>query len=163
MRISEKWTYAADADQVWAMTTDQTFQDKKCADAGSLSSSASVTEAGETTEIRNEREMLTEGIPDVLKKLIGQTVRVTETQTWSAPDEGGVRTADVDVLIKGQPITMRGKIVMRPEGEATTLTLEANLKAGIPLIGGKLEKAAAPSILDAIHSEQRTGTAYLTT
>lgn len=161
MKISEKWTYPADIDRVWAMTTDQAFQEQKCADSGAVSSSSSITASGDSTVIVNERDMPADDLPDVLKKLIGSTIHVTETQTWAPADGGGVRAAQLDVVLKGQPITMHGTVVARPEGEATTVALEADLKAAIPLLGGKLEKAAAPAILDGIRREQQTGNEYL--
>ena len=45
--------------------------------------------------------------------------------------------------------------------EIAQITIDGDLKASIPLFGGKVEKAAAPAVVDAIRSEQRTGNAWL--
>ena len=44
-------------------------------------------------------------VPDFMKKIVGETVDVVQTEDWGAPDADGQRTADVVVQIKGQPPT----------------------------------------------------------
>ena len=42
------------------------------------------------------------------------------------------------------------------------MTINGDLKASIPLLGGRVEKAAAPAVVHAIHGEERTGRRWLT-
>jgi hypothetical protein len=41
------------------------------------------------------------------------------------------------------------------------MRVDGKLKASIPLLGGKVEKSAAPAVIDGIHQEGRTGRAWL--
>ena len=59
------------------------------------------------------------------------------------------------------PISMNGTMKLAPSAVGTRIDIDGDLKATIPLIGGKIEKAAAPSIIKAMDKEQQTGTAWL--
>ena len=43
----------------------------------------------------------------------------------------------------------------------TRVTVEGDLKARVPFIGGKVEEAAAPSVLSGIRKERQVGLAWL--
>lgn len=161
MKISESWTYPAATDRVWAMVSDKAFQDAKCVDAGATAHETSVTPQGEGAVIVASRDMPTDGVPEQLRSLIGKTITVVETQTWSGPAADGSRTATLEVVMKGQPIGMKGTASMKPAGEGTEVTIEGDLKAKIPLIGGRIEKAAAPVVIDSVRAEAGVGRTFL--
>ena len=50
---------------------------------------------------------------------------------------------------------------MRPEGSGTREIVALEVKAKIPLIGGKIEKAASPPIEEAIDIEAQTAKEWL--
>jgi hypothetical protein len=56
---------------------------------------------------------------------------------------------------------MTGTLRMAPGGSGTRIDVDGDLKAKIPLLGGKVEKAAEQPILSAIDKEQEVGTAWL--
>ena len=41
------------------------------------------------------------------------------------------------------------------------MAIDGDLKASIPLVGGRLEKAAAPAVIGAIHRRGRTARRWL--
>ena len=51
---------------------------------------------------------------------------------------------------------MNGSALAGPGGAGSVETIDADLKASLPLIGGKIEKAAAPPIEEAIDIEAAT-------
>ncbi|KNX37708.1 DUF2505 domain-containing protein [Luteipulveratus halotolerans] len=161
MKISVDWTYTAAPDEVWAMTSSTEFQDRKCADAGAQSYDSSVTADGDRTVIVTTREMATEGVPDALRSLAGRTVTITETQTWGPAAADGSREAEVRVEAKGQPVSMNGKVRMAPAADSTAVSLTGDLKARVPLVGGRIEKAVAPVIEAAARSEAEVGEEWL--
>jgi hypothetical protein len=60
---------------------------------------------------------------------------------------------------------MRGTLALRPDGpdgENAVARLQADLKASIPLIGGRIEKACAQAVLAAVQVEERTAGEWLT-
>lgn len=161
MRISESWSYAADPERVWAMTTDQAFQDRKCEATGATSYESTVTLQGGGATIVAHRQMPTSYLPDQLKPFAGTSLVVVETQTWGAAAADGSREGTVEVSIKGAPVALSGTATMQPNGSSTMLAINGELKASIPLVGGRIEKAAAPAVISAIGIESEVGAVYL--
>ena len=56
---------------------------------------------------------------------------------------------------------MRGTVHLEPVQQGTNLNISGDLKAHIPLIGGRIEKAAAPAFIKALRSEHETGRRWL--
>ena len=50
---------------------------------------------------------------------------------------------------------------MTPDGESTTMQVQGELTARIPLFGRKVESAAAPGISSGVRIEAETGAKYL--
>ena len=161
MKISTTFDYAATPQQVFAMLADTEFQNRKCIATGALSHSVSVSPQGDRTLIVNHRDMPTDSFPDFVKSMVGATLAVTETQDWGPPGPDGGRQGTITVDLGGAPLDLVGVLSLAPAGEGSLESIDANLKAKIPLIGGKIEKAAAPAIESAIRVERETGQAWL--
>ena len=161
MRIIETITYAAAPDAVYAMVTDPGFQEQKCIDAGATEHESAVSRAGDGMRVVTTRDLPSDGLPDFAKSLIGSTLSVTETYEWGAAQDGGVRSGTLTVEVRGAPVALRSTVRLAPSGAGTTISIDGDLKASIPLLGGKVEKAAAPAVVHAIKHEQETGTRWL--
>ena len=161
MRITETIAYAARPDRVFDMVTDEDFQDRKCLATGASEHRVSIREAGDRTVVTSERTMPTDNLDLPSFANVGPALHVVEVQDWGSADEDGSREADLSVELKGLPLSFRGTISLVPTGEGSTETIVGELKANIPLFGGKAEKAAAPGILAGIKVEHETGVAWL--
>ena len=161
MKIARTIEYAATPEEVFAVLADTSFQEAKCAATAAISHQASVEAAGDQTVIRTERVLPADGLPDFAKSMVGNTLKVVETQTWSSAGPDGSRTGTVEMSVPGAPITLRGKLSLAPGGTGTVEKLDADLKASIPLVGGKIEKAAAGPIEEAITIEGTTAQEWL--
>ncbi|MFD1053060.1 DUF2505 domain-containing protein [Terrabacter terrigena] len=162
MRITETITYAAPPETVYEMVTDQAFQERKCVEAGAQRHEAAVSAAGDGARVVTKRDLPADDLPDFAKSIVGPTLSVTETYEWAGASGDGGRAGTLTVEVAGAPVAMRSKIRLAPAGGGgSEITIDGDLKASIPLFGGKVEKAAAPAVIDAIRSEQRTGTAWL--
>ena len=161
MKISATFDYAATPHDVFAMLIDEDFQARKCVATGALSHSVSVSAQGDRTVIVSNRELPTDGFPDFVKSLVGATLAVTETQDWGPAGPDGGRQGRLTVDIAGAPIDLAGTLSLAPAGQGSEESVDGELKARIPLIGGKIEKAAAPAIESAIRAERETGQAWL--
>ena len=73
----------------------------------------------------------------------------------------GRRNGTVVVEIKGAPVRLTGSLRWRPKAAARAERVDGDLKASIPLVGGKVEKAAEPAIRAAITKEQEIGIEWL--
>ena len=65
------------------------------------------------------------------------------------------------VEISGVPVRLSGELSLRPFGDGTVYEVQGDLKASVPLIGGRIEKAAESAIRAAIRVEERTGRDWL--
>jgi Protein of unknown function (DUF2505) len=161
MKIHATIDYAATPQEVFAMLADEDFQVRKCTANGARGHAVSIGSQGERTTIVSTRDLPTDNLPSYVRSIVGDTLTVTETQDWGPPAADGTRSGRLTVDIAGAPIDLAGTLSLAPGGQGSLETVEGDLKARIPLIGDKLEKAAAPAIQSAIRVESETGKAWL--
>jgi hypothetical protein len=163
MKISASLDYAATPHEVFAMLSDEIFQIRKCIATGALSHSVSISAKGERTVIVSSRDLPTADFPSFVQSLVGATLAITETQDWGPADAKGARQGRITVDIAGAPIDLDGTLSLAPNGHGSVQIVQGDLRARIPLIGGKIEQAAAPAIESAINVEREIGQAWLAT
>lgn len=156
MKIELSWSLTSTPDEVYQDATNPQYQDDKCKAAGAISYSSAVTENGVGHTSTVQRLMPSGEVPELVKRVVGDKVDVVETITWGPRQADGSRKGDLTVDMKGQPISMKGFTFIKPNGDGTTVGIDADLKAKIPVIGGKIEKMGAPEIIKAIKAEEST-------
>ena len=161
MKISTTIDYAATPEAVFAMLADEDFQGRKCTATGARRHSVSISENGDHTVIVSTRDLPTDGFPDFVKNMVGDTLVVTETQDWGPPGTEGSRQGSLNVEIAGAPVELAGTLSLAPGGQGTVETVEGDLKARVRLLGSMVENAAAPAIRSAIRVESETGQNWL--
>jgi hypothetical protein len=162
VRIDGRFEYPdADLDAVFAMLTDPEFQRERCAATGALESTVDITGDPSAPAVVCRRRMATKGLPDFARRIVGASIEVTDEVRWLASSGDHNRTADVRLSFAGQPTKMAGALYLHADDAGTHGELAAELKAGIPLVGGRIEKATAPLILMAMASEQTLGRQWL--
>lgn len=162
MKIRRVMEHDIDCRKVYEMSHSLEFQDRKCADAGALTWNVKVTVDGDTAVVRIKRKLPTVGFPALLRKVVPSGVTSTETIAWSAAAADESRTATLHVDFHGAPARMSGTITVEPDGNGgSCIVVDAEFKTMIPIIGGKIEKLAAPIILGVIEAEEQTGRAWV--
>lgn len=161
MKISETVSYSASPETVYAMLTDVAFQERKCADAGALRQEVAVHDGDAGARVVTRRDLPTDSLPDFAKRVVGTTLTIVETYDWGPRATDGARDATLVVEASGAPVALRGTVSLRPGGSGSTLSVSGDLKAAIPLFGGKVEQAAAPAFVAGLRAEGRTGAAWL--
>ncbi len=154
MRLTRRERLDATPEEVYGVLTDPAFQQAKCAattDGGAHS--VDVTEHAVGHRVQTWRELPADGLPDVARPFVGDTLTVVEVYTWGPPGADASREAEVDLHVKGAPIVLRGTLRLEPDGAGSAQVLEADLRATVPFVGGKIEKAAAQPIGAAIDIE----------
>ena len=162
MKINETFSYeGATVESVYAIITDQAFRTEACAEQGASDYSVTVEPnegGGDTVTVIRTTPA---DMPDFIKKLTGDTVKVKQTEEWAGPDSGGHRNANVKVSIIGQPAEMKGTAVIMNAGDNASFTLDGEVKVSIPFIGKKIEPEVAKAILGSLRSEVALGTKKL--
>lgn len=157
MRITETVEHAADPEQVFAMICSPDYQDLKCERSGALEHEVAVeVEEGATTVV-TRRRLPSTGFPDFAKGFVGEAVDVVETQRWGQAADDGRRTAALHVEIPRTPVVLTGSVRLEPSSGGTLHTVEGDLKANVPLLGGRIERAVAPVLSSAVRLEGRVG------
>lgn len=153
MRITRSAPLPGGVEDAYAVIATQEYQQAKVA-AQAQRSTATVTEqTGGSVAVRSERHLPTEGMPGPVASMVGDTLTITEQQTWRPAGADGSRHADLELTVAGAPLTLVGTIVLAPAAGGSTLSIEADLRCSVPLFGKKIEEAARPAIEESIDHE----------
>lgn len=155
MRLHHELTYDAAPDAVLAMVTDPAYWDKVAVATGALSSVATVEQADGTTTMVIDQEQEVVGVPSFAKKFVGDSTRAITTTVWTGA------TASHTVDTPGKPTSITGTATVSAKGSGSVLSYDLEVKASVPLIGGKLEKLVLELYADGLAKEQAAGAAWL--
>ncbi|MGB8019899.1 MAG: DUF2505 domain-containing protein [Candidatus Nanopelagicales bacterium] len=160
--LTHSITYPMPIGRAWAQIADVRYQEGKLLAAGAANPVVTIrSQSDGATQIVLERDNPVVGVPAAVRKIVGDTAHVIETVNWSAPrPEDGRRTADLVTEFVGTPISMEGTFELLASGQATSLTLNAEYRSHVPLVGGKLEETAMAETVKALESEQEYSAGY---
>ena len=161
MQITETLAYPAPIEVVFEMMTDESFHSQVCQATHAMSHSASVTRQSDGATVITHREMPTDGFPEFARSMVGRSIDIVETIVYGPAGLHGTRIGEVSITMGTAPIAFKGDIRVLPADDGTEVVIEGNLKASIPFVGGKVESAAAPSVISGIHKEYGVGLAGL--
>ena len=122
--------------------TDEAFLTRRAELSGGQQVEVHVTTdaGGRTTTIVKRR--LPAEVPAYARGLVSGAIELTEEQVWEPVGEAGC-AATFEARFSA-PMSATGQIELRPDAEhGTRLSNDITLRAGIPLIGGKLEALVA--------------------
>lgn len=162
MQITAQTSYPASPEAVFAMLTDETFLHQVCEATGATSHSVDVQLAGGGATVSTRRDLPTEDVPDFAKRFVGETLTVTRVDVWGPAAADGGRHGTLTVEIAGAPVRLTGTLALAADAQGTVEQVDGDLKASVPLVGGKIEKAAEPAMRSGLRQEQQLGTAWLT-
>ncbi|HET8615598.1 MAG TPA: DUF2505 domain-containing protein [Actinomycetales bacterium] len=158
MQVNAQVFYPASPGLVFDMLTDPGFQERVCQATGALEYDVQIEQAAGEATITTRRALPTDQVPDYARSFIGSTLEVLRVDHWDAPDTDGNRDGTVTLEIKGAPIRLNGSLALRVDNTGGTKQLIAgDLRASIPLLGGKMERAAEPALMSAIRKEEEVG------
>jgi hypothetical protein len=168
VRIRAEISYDVPPAEVFAMLVDPAFQERKLAATGSLTWSVTVR-PGEadppdpdgTARVSSRRTLPTDRIPELFRAAVGSELTLVQTEEWARPGPDGARTGQLHIEVPGLPLTLTGALSLSPDGDGTRYLVDGELKAKVPLIGGKIEKAAEPAVRAAIDAEEQVGRDWL--
>ena len=154
MDISSHLDFAAPPDEVYAMMTDQRYLEEVCVASDSIS--YHISAAGSTTQTSR-----TLPAPESAARFTGPQLTVNDEIVWGDPSSDGSRSGTVTMTVLGQPVTFKGGIRLSPGGRGSVVDVRGDLKVAIPLLGRKLEEAAAPAVMAGYRTQQEVGDRWL--
>ena len=85
-------------------------------------------------------------LPGFAKKLIPASTTVVQTYLWEPSRGDGSRKGSWSAEVKGAPVSMGGSTEVRPNGTGASHIFTGEVKASVPLVGGKLESFALDNL-----------------
>ena len=157
MKFRHELSYDASPAEVFEMLADPAFRNKVGEALDVVSADITLDRDGDGFRLTNDQVQRTEGLPSFAMKIAGDTTRVIQTEEWSSPSGG---TLKIDAPSK--PTSMAGTIELVPDGVGTVEVVELEIKARVPLVGGKLESLMAEQVRSGMDTEREVGQAWLT-
>lgn len=134
MHFRKELLFNGTPEEVYAVLADEKFRHAVARRAGS-------TEVEITTEQTEEGLVSTvcsrqpaPDLPGPMASLLGSELRVDQQEIWVSHDH-----AKLEVTVHGKPGHIKGTVRLEPRGDQTAQIIDAEVKARIPLIGGKVE------------------------
>ncbi len=109
MRLTTREELNGTVDQVHALLTDPAFQEAKC--AATTDNGIYTVDVGGGVDghrVRTERQLPSDGLPDMARSFVGDHLTVIEVLDWGGPGPDGSRASLVDIHIKGAPAHAQG-------------------------------------------------------
>ncbi|MBV1779223.1 DUF2505 domain-containing protein [Paeniglutamicibacter sp. ABSL32-1] len=107
------------------------------------------------------RTLPTDRAPEIARKFVGQSVEVTQVESWSSPAADGSREATLKVTVGSLPVSVSGTESLRATDAGSALGVEATVSSSIPFVGGKIASAAEPFISKALSLQAAKVSAWI--
>jgi hypothetical protein len=160
MKLSQRDEYDADPATVFAMFTDEKFLLGKYEALGYPKYEVlELVSSADGARIKTRR-FAPANVPGFAKRLFGETTEMVQTDEWAA-ESGGVRSGTWTIDVPGKPVRAKGTIRLEPRGAGSLVSIDGELKASVPLIGGKLESWAGGEAMEALGKEYAFGVEWL--
>ena len=108
------------------------------------------------------RTMGSDKLPDAVKKIVKNGVKLTQVDTYDAPAADGSRTVRTEIKAGGLPVGATATQSLKSLGEQeTSVDVSGDVQANIPLVGKKIAAAAEPYIGKALTLQARQAEAWI--
>lgn len=161
MKLRETLALPLSPAQTAAMYADPRYAEVRRDTLRANAASSEVSgDPSEAFTVTTSLEMPTDKVPDVVRPFVGSSVTVTERQEWQAPAEDGSRRGTMVLEVVGTPAGMTADLQMQGDAGSTKVEIDGDLRARIPLLGAKLEKAALPYVSTVLRAEEKAAMSY---
>ena len=161
MRKTITITYPATPARTAQMLADPAYQEERVGRAGLNDASVDVAQRGQGFVSTISGTIQPSQLPSVASRLVRSAVSFTVAESWGEPKDDGSRSGGYDVTIKNAPVKVSATSTMSPAGEATTVTVDVDLKVSVPLVGKTIEEKAMSMVGRVVADEERRATAWL--
>jgi len=156
MRFSHELSYDAPPEEVYAMLADPSFRERVSLAREVVSFDVTLTPTGSGFTPVNDQTQPTAGLPSFAKKFAGETTKAIQREEWKDHSSG-----TLTIETPGKPTSMNGTITLSGSGGGTVERVDLEIKAKVPLIGGKLESLMADQVREGMDVEHQVGQAWL--
>lgn len=164
MRLDVLLRYPGDPHRVAQLLADPAVLDRLLAASDAVSHDVRVDGAADGRfVVVVERVLPTDELPDVARRFVGGSMRLRQVDTWEAPAADGSRSGTTELEVPGAPVRASATTALRPvrtgvvpgRGVHTEHSVSGTLTASVPLIGGRIERAAEEPLVRALRDQER--------
>jgi hypothetical protein len=159
-KVSNTDRYAATPDQMIEMMAKPDYLTAKYEALGDIEfkvEDQTVSDGGLNLKISR---VVSANLPDLAKKVLGESSELIQEENWSTA--GADKTANITIDSPGKPVKIHGTAEIKPVGDAECdYTVKFEIKASIPLVGGKIEKMVAAETKGNFVKEKGFNESYL--
>ncbi|GGG43308.1 hypothetical protein GCM10011374_02100 [Kocuria dechangensis] len=162
MAVTASTVVTAPVQQVVVTFTDEEFIRHVAHRAGATLESVDVD--GDVTadfKVTTVRAMSADRLPEMARKFVGSSVRLTQVDSYSTPDADGLRIVSTEIKVAALPVSGTATQTLTPQGEHTEVHVDCVVEANIPFVGKKIAAAAEPFIGKALSLQSREASAWL--
>jgi hypothetical protein len=158
--LTYEQSFAADPATVMAMLRDPEYVREKGERTGAHDITVEVTDTADGGVVITSSRSMPAEVPAYAAAFVGDTITVTEVQTWTPPSNDGSTTAIVTVAFNS-PIAYRGTITLAGGPTGSVARNSGRFKASVPFVGGKVERVAAEQTQRYLAKEVTVGAEWL--
>ncbi len=147
-RFEHRATLAAGPATVYSTLVDEAFLTARLRDIGGKGAALldhRTSDDGPTIRLRQGVDA--QRLPSAVRSILSGDLVVEREERWRG------READGRATINGVPAEIRYRTRVAANGDGTDLVVDAEVKVGIPLIGGKIEKVVAEQVTKLLAAE----------
>lgn len=158
--LSVTHQFSASPSQVYALLTDRAFLDRRLAETGGEDPSVvSLESTGDGAVVVTRQSIPASALPSMVASMIPGDPVTERTETWRPNGDG--YAADLAVVIKGAPASLKGTMALDPAGAGCSLTIDGQASVPIPLFGSKIEAVVIEQVTGLIAKENEYTAATL--
>ena len=144
MKFEERHSFDKPAATVMKMYSDRAFFDRKYKLIGALECELMDHQKSDAIAMVKYRLVMKSDapLPEVAKKIMGDTVKMTQQDSWDLAK----RIGRLDIDIKNAPLKVFADMKLIEENGKAVNVQSWTVSCSIPLVGGKIEAAIAEDI-----------------
>ncbi|MCX6396195.1 MAG: DUF2505 domain-containing protein [Propionibacteriales bacterium] len=142
--------------EVYAMLSDPEFRDAVCEFQRFPRRDITITPTSTGMDVTVDQHRPATEVPSFARKFVGDEINIVQSESWTSPTK-----ASLHVTIPGKPGDMLGTVVLNAVDGGTTEVVEVDVKASIPLVGGKIEGVIGDMLGKALRAENKVGRDWL--
>lgn len=147
-RFEHRATFAAGVDTVRSTLVDEAFLTARLKDIGGKGAALLEYRGNaDGVDIKLRQGVDAAKLPGAVRSILAGDLVVEREERWRGPEAAGRAS------INGVPAEIRSRSRLAANGDGTELVVTAEVKVGIPLIGGKIEKVVAEQVTKLLAAE----------
>jgi hypothetical protein len=147
-RFEHRASFLATVDTVYSTLVDEAFLTARLRDIGGKGAALlDHRTSADGAAFRLRQGVDASHLPGAVKSILKGDLVVEREEHWRGPEATGKAT------IAGTPAEVTSRSLLTARGDGTELLITAQVKVGIPLIGGKIEKVVAEQVTKLLAAE----------